>query len=91
MLFDRKELIENELLQYKKYAAKCYLEIATSSPSVKLEKRIAYDSLLEQISVLETDLIHVNEMLEQNSHQTSNNAATLPDPYCSSSNDLVLK
>lgn len=68
MLLDRKELIENDLLQYKKHAAKCYLEIATSSPSVKIEKRIAYDSLLKQIAILETDLIRINELLEQNSH-----------------------
>lgn len=67
MLLDRKELIENDLLKYKKCAAKLYLEIAISSPSVRLEKRIAYDSVLKQISILETDLIQINEILEQNS------------------------
>jgi hypothetical protein len=68
MLLERKELIENDLLQYKKRAAKCYLEIATSGPCAKLEKRNEYDSLLKQIAILETDLIQIDELLEQNSH-----------------------
>jgi hypothetical protein len=65
MLLDRKELIENDLSQYKKHAAKLYLEIATSSPCAKLEKRVAYDSIMNQISKLQTDLIQINELLEK--------------------------